>query len=147
MYSEDNRGVFPPGQAVIGSWGIYPVWIRSHSKNQGFLAHGVFYEAGIIKDPKRYYCPGNVNPDLRYGKYLAPNNGGGWPEGGRVPEDVPATQNWIWSTFHSRSLWTGSKWRALNLNKDNSGTALLADVFSDPARGVALYHKSGYNIS
>ncbi|MFC1652108.1 type II secretion system protein [Planctomycetota bacterium] len=146
MYSEDNRGMFPPGQALYGSWGIYPVWIRTNSKNRGFLAHGVLYEQGIIKEPKLYYCPGNMNPDLRFGKYTPPNKGGGWPTGGRIPEDVPATQNWIWSTFHYRSLWTGSEWRALSSQKDNGGTALFADVFSDPSRGVELHHKSGYNV-
>ncbi|MHC4357127.1 MAG: H-X9-DG-CTERM domain-containing protein [Planctomycetota bacterium] len=28
----------------------------------------------------------------------------------------------------------------------SGGTALLADVFSDPRRGVRLHHKSGYNV-
>ncbi|HET6444363.1 MAG TPA: type II secretion system protein [candidate division Zixibacteria bacterium] len=146
MYSEDNRGTFPPGQAVYGrSWGIYPVWIRQNTENQGFIAQGILFEAGIVKDPKLYYCPGNRNPNLKYGKYLAPNPGGGWPQTGRVPEDVPATQNWIWTTFHYRSLWTGSEWRAVSSHKDNGGTAIFADVFTDPSRGVELHHKSGYN--
>jgi len=145
MYSENYGGTFPPGQALHGNWGIYPVWIRTNSENQGFLAHGVLYEAGVVKDPKLYYCPANMNPDLKYGKYLAPNPGGGWPQTGRVPEDVPATQNWIWTTFHYRSLWTGSEWRAVSSHKDNGGTAIFADVFTDPSRGVELHHKSGYN--
>jgi prepilin-type N-terminal cleavage/methylation domain-containing protein/prepilin-type processing-associated H-X9-DG protein len=146
MYSQDNQGKFPPGQAVHGKWGIYPVWIRGNVSNHGFLAHGVLFEAGLVKDPKLFYCPGNINPDLKYGKYAAPNRGGGWPRGGRVPEDVPDTQAWVWSTFHYRSLWSGSEWRALSSHKDNGGTALLADVFSDPRRGVRLHHKSGYNV-
>ena len=146
MYSENYGGTFPPGQALHGSWGIYPVWISTLSKNQGFLSHGVLYEQGLITEPKLYYCPGNTNPDLRYGRYLAPNKGGGWPAHGRVPEDVPDTQSWIWSTFHYRSLWTGSEYRALSSNKDNSGTAFLADVFSDPGRGIEFHHKSGYNV-
>ena len=145
MYSEDNEGNFPPGQALHGNWGIYPVWIRTKSDNNGFLSHGILYEQGILNEPKLYYCPGNTNPDLRYGRYLAPNYGGGWPKGS-VPEDVPDTQRWIWSTFHYRSLWTGSEYRALSPNKDNSGTACLADVFSDPDRGIEFHHKSGYNV-
>jgi len=146
MYSQDNKGKFPPGQAVIGKWGIYPVWIMNHRRNRGFIAHGVLFEAGLVKDPKIFYCPGNRNPDLKYGKHTAPNRGGGWPKGGRIPEDLPDTQAWIWSTFHYRSLWSGSEWRALSSHKDNAGTALLADVFSDPKRGVKLHHKSGYNV-
>ena len=103
------------------------------------------FQSGLIKEPKLYYCPGNFNPDLRYGKYAAPNPGGAWPKGD-IPDDVPSSQLWIWSTFHYRSLWTGSEWRAVNINKDSAGIAVFADVFSDPARGINLHHKSGYNV-
>ena len=150
MYSEDNQGTFPPGHAVpgdLGGGGIYPVWRRSKIPTyaKGFVAHGVLFHAGLIKDPKLYYCPGNSNPDLKYGKYLAPNSGGGWPHG-VIPDNVPSSQLWIWSTFHYRSLWTGTEWRALNSSKDSGGTSLLADVFSDPLRGIELHHKIGYNV-
>lgn len=146
MYSEDNRGVFPPGQAVYGrSWGIYPVWLRTKTDSGGFIAHGILFEQGIISEPKLYYCPGNMNLALKYGYYDPAKGGGGWPKGS-IPGDVPETQQLVWSTFHNRSLWTGSQWRALNSNKDRGGTAIFADVFTDPSRGVELHHKSGYNV-
>jgi prepilin-type N-terminal cleavage/methylation domain-containing protein/prepilin-type processing-associated H-X9-DG protein len=152
LYAVDNRGQFPYCHKELspGS-GSYAVWVRgllSNPESQGFMAHGLFYYHNLIKEPKVFYCPGNDNPTLQYDKLPvnSGNAGGGWPMG-QVPEDLGPNQNWIQTTYHYRSLWDEKKWRALNTTKDSSGMAFMADVFSDPARGVQYHHRNGYNAA
>jgi len=157
LYSNDNEGQFPYCHMNLGnqtagtSWGSYAVWVKRLSETdplgtQGYIAHGLFSWHGLIKDPKLYYCPANRNAMLQYGEDMPEGKGGGWPRGGRVPEDLGPGQEWICTTYHYRSLWDGRKWRSVNSAKDGGGMAFMADVFSDPERGVRQHHKDGYNV-
>ena len=152
LYGNDNEGQFPychmdrsPGS------GSYAVWIsglQNDPRCGGFMAHGLFFYHRLITDPKLFYCPGNNNPTLQYGK-LPPdsaNKGGGWPRG-QIPEDLGPNQWWIQTTYHYRSLWDGQKWRSVNAARDSGGMAFMADMFSDPSRGVEYHHRTGYNAA
>jgi prepilin-type N-terminal cleavage/methylation domain-containing protein/prepilin-type processing-associated H-X9-DG protein len=151
LYADDNNSKFPycHMESSPGS-GSYAVWLRGGQGNpqtpDGFLAHGMFFYARLILDPKVFYCPGNQNKTLKYGEPDPDSAGGGWPRGD-IPEDLGPSQNWIQTTYHYRSLWDGTRWRALNSTKDGGGLAFMADMFSDPTRGVEFHHKSGYNVA
>ena len=103
----------------------------------------------LIKEPKLFYCPGNNNPTLQFAKLPAnpANRGGGWPSNGRIPDALGPNQAWVQTTYHYRSLWDERKWRAINSIQDSGGMAFMADVFSDPGRGVQYHHRNGYNVA
>jgi len=154
LYSNANEGQYPychmdtpnANEAQGRSYGSYAVWIdglTNFSNTNGYIAHGLFFHHGLIDDPKVFYCPGNRNETLKYG--VPSGQGGGWPEG-LVPDDLGPSQIWIQTTYHYRSLWDEREWRSVNLNKDSGGTAFMADVFSDPSRGVEYHHEDGYNV-
>ena len=152
LYSSDNNGQFPYCHMELspGS-GSYAVWVNSlqdNPKSYGYLAHGLLFYHRLITEPKLFYCPGNNNPTLQYGKTpIDPTNrGGGWPRG-HIPEDLGPNQIWVQTTYHYRSLWDEMRWRGINSVKDSGAMALMADVFSDPTRGVQYHHKSGYNVA
>ncbi len=149
LYAEDNDGKYPPCNMLIASGsGSYAIWVRSRMNNvySGYQGHGILVNTGYVEDPELFYCPANKNETLRYGQPDPTSPGGGWPLSGKVPEDMPASQSWVQSTYHYRSLWDGAKWRSVNFAKD-SGVGVMADVFSDPTRGVDYHHKDGYNIN
>jgi len=151
LYADDNNSKFPYShmESVPGA-GSYAVWLRSGQGKPktpgGFLAHGLFFYTRLITDPKVFYCPGNQNKTLKYGEPDIDTAGGGWPKG-EIPEDLGPSQNWVQTTYHYRSLWDGRKWRAMNSTKDGGSLAFMADMFSDPTRGVEWHHKSGYNVA
>lgn len=151
LYADDNDSRFPYShmESSPGS-GSYAVWIRGGLNNpktpNGFLAHGLLFNSRLITDPKLFYCPGNQNKTLKYGEPAIDNPGGGWPRGD-VPEDLGPNQNWVQTTYHYRSLWDGRKWRAINVTRDGGHLAFMADMFSDPSRGVKWHHKTGYNVA
>ncbi|MHC4369705.1 MAG: hypothetical protein ACYSW8_19005, partial [Planctomycetota bacterium] len=64
-----------------------------------------------------------------------------------IPDDLGPNQSWVQTTYHYRSLWDEKKWRAVSSSQDGSGTAFMADMFSDPRRGVQYHHKNGYNVA
>jgi len=150
LYADDNNGRFPECHKQLSpNSGSYAVWIRGRANDpetQGFMAHGLFFYHGLIKDPKVFYCPGNRTETLKYGEPAVSGAGGGWPKGD-VPEDLGPNQNWVQTTYHYRSLWDGRKWRAVSSVKDGGHMAFMADVFSDPRRGVEFHHRSGYNVA
>ena len=158
LYSDDNNGQFPYCHPEIAKGaGTYAVWLsnlQSRPDSRGFLAHGLFFYHQFIKNPKVFYCPGNRDLTIRYGKAPAAtpgmpggtSQGGGWPRG-KVPEDLRTGQVWIQTTYHYRPLWDGKKWRAVNSNRDSGSMAFMADVFADPRRGVRYHHKDGYNVA
>ena len=152
LYSDDNDGQFPYCHMEVspGS-GSYAVWVsgrQNDPETKGYMAHGLLFYHKLIKDPKLFYCPGNNNPTLQYAK-LPPNpanRGGGWPKGS-IPDDLGPNQSWVQTTYHYRSLWDEKKWRAVSSSKDSGGMAFMADMFSDPARGVQYHHENGYNVA
>ena len=153
LYSNDNDGRFPYCHMEVspGS-GSYAVWVSNRQNNpetMGFMAHGLFFHHRLITVPELFYCPGNNNPTLQFGK-LPPDPsypGGGWPSSGRIPEDLGPQQRWVQTTYHYRSLWDERTWRSVSSVKDSGGMAFMADVFSDPRRGVQYHHKNGYNVA
>jgi prepilin-type N-terminal cleavage/methylation domain-containing protein len=102
LYSNDNNGQFPychpeiVNEADSGP-GTYAVWLSSRQGNletKGFIAHGLLFYHEYIKVPKVFYCPGNKDLTIRYGKdpaatpdFSAITKGGGWPAG-KIPEDL-----------------------------------------------------------
>jgi len=152
MYGDDYDYQFPYCHMVkIPDSGSYAIWNRRDKKDNGFVAHGLLYYHGLIKDPHVFYCPANRDPTIRFGEAQVPGVGqgvgGGWPATGTVPENVPSSQQFVQSHYHYRSLWDGYKWRALNSAKDGAGMAFMSDVFTDPERGVKNHHKIGYNVA
>jgi len=149
LYANDNEGKFPGCHMELSSGsGSYAVWIRSRQddpQTRGFMAHGLLFHHRLMNDPKLFYCPGNNNPTLKYGEPSLDTPGGGWPKG-EIPEDLGPNQAWVQTTYHYRSLWDGRKWRAVSAVRDGGGLAFMADMFSDPSRGVEYHHKNGYNV-
>jgi prepilin-type N-terminal cleavage/methylation domain-containing protein/prepilin-type processing-associated H-X9-DG protein len=152
LYSNDYDGRFPYCHPEIANGaGTYAVWLKNQQNRpdtKGFLAHGLFFYHKLIKDPKVFYCPGNRDTTIRYGKPAPPGpfeKGGGWPRG-FIPDDLGSKQIWVQTHFHYRPLWDGSKWRAVNSVKDSGGMGFMSDVFADPRRGVQYNHKDGYNV-
>ena len=157
LYSDDNDGQFPYCHPEIASGaGTYAVWLnsqRDRPETRGFLAHGLLFYHQFIKEPKVFYCPGNKDLTIRYGKAPAATPdfsnitpGGGWPTG-KIPEDLREGQVWVQTTYHYRPLWDGHKWRAVNSNRDSGAVGFMVDVFADPRRGVRYHHKDGYNVA
>ncbi|MHC4518401.1 MAG: type II secretion system protein [Planctomycetota bacterium] len=150
LYANDNEGQFPPCHMDLspGS-GSYAVWISGRQddpQTKGFMAHGLFFHHRLITEPKLFYCPGNNNPTLKYGEASATSAGGGWPRG-EIPDALGPNQTWVQTTYHYRSLWDEHGWRSVNSVKDSGGMAFMADMFSDPSRGVQHHHKNGYNVA
>lgn len=152
MYSNDSDGQFPycsmelrPG---VGSYAVWVDSLQNQPQSHGFLAHGLLFYHRLIQEPELFYCPGNNNPTLQYGKLpLDPAyQGGGWPRG-RIPEDLGPNQAWVQTTYHYRALWDGRNWRAVNSIKDSGAMAFMADMFADPGRGVQYHHLNGYNVA
>jgi len=151
LYADDNNCKFPYCHVESSpGTGSYAVWTRGGQTNPkkpgGFLAHGIFFYSGLITEPKLFYCPGNRNKSLKYGEPDVSSPGGGWPRG-IIPDDLGPNQNWVQTTYHYRSLYDGQRWRAVNSMKDGGEIAFMADMFSDPRRGVSYHHKSGYNVA
>ena len=157
LYSNDNNGQFPYCHPEIASGaGTYAVWLsslQSRPDSKGFLAHGLLFYHQFIKVPKVFYCPGNKDLTIRYGKapsatpdFSDISPGGGWPTG-KIPDDLRPGQIWVQTTYHYRPLWDGNKWRAVNSNLDSGSMGFMADVFADPRRGVRYHHKDGYNVA
>jgi prepilin-type N-terminal cleavage/methylation domain-containing protein/prepilin-type processing-associated H-X9-DG protein len=157
LYANDNNGQFPYCHPEIANGaGTYAVWLSSQQNRTdtaGFLAHGLLFHHRLITEPKLFYCPGNSDKTLRYGKpqestpdLAASAQGGGWPLGG-IPQGLYPGQIWVQTTYHYRPLWDGGKWRAVNSVRDNGGMGFMVDVFADPRRGARYHHKSGYNVA
>ena len=149
LYATDNDSKFPScHMEVRPRTGSYVVWIEAEVANPkmpgGFSAHGLLFYTNVITDPKVFYCPGNQYKGVKYGVPGSP--GGGWPRG-KIPDDLGPGQKWVWTNYHYRSLWDGKRWRAVNTLKDGGHIAFMADMFSDPGRGVKLHHKTGYNVA
>lgn len=145
-YASDNDDKFPRcHQEISPGTGSYAIW----TANTKYLAHGILVREKYIDNPEVYYCPGNRNESLQYGKQSSAYGGagGGWPSGGRIPEDLPSGQIWVQSTYYYRSLYDGKRWRAVNFATDGGGVGLMVDVFADPDRGVDWHHKDGYNVA
>ena len=147
-YAHDNDGKFADSHAQINpNTGSYAVYVTLTNGQGLWMGAGNFFKHGLIEEPKIYYCPGNNNKSLKYGKdHTDPaDSGGGWPIG-KIPEDLHPGQAWVQTTYHYRSLWDGTKWRAVNFTKDGSSFGFMADMFADPSRGVDFHHKDRYNV-
>lgn len=146
-FADDHKGSMAPGQAATGDsgMGIYAVYVsgmQSLPEFGSYRAHGIIGDRGYITDARVFYCPSWKGYPLQYDKSLPP--GGGWPASGVLP----AGQTWIQTNYHYRSTFGGSdpaNWRPANFGGDPSHSALMADAFSDPNRGVDVHHQDGYN--
>jgi len=88
MYGDDYSYNFPYCHMVkILDSGSYAIWNRRDDKDSGFVAHGLLYYHGLIKEPLVFYCPANRDPTIRFGEAQVPGVGqgvgGGCPATGR----------------------------------------------------------------
>lgn len=148
-YAQDYKGQFPPCHAEEAPGaGSYAVWTTQDL----WLGAGHFYEYDLIDSPEIFYCPSNTNDYVQFEEDHpdSSNKGGGWPMG-EIPDSLFDGQEWVQTTYHYRSLYTGqieksgSKYRSINFDKDGGGAAFMVDMFSDPERGVDYHHKDSYN--
>lgn len=152
-YATDNDNVLPRSNAEIDvNIGIYIVWHPDYpvdAKDERYVGHGLLMYQRILQDARTFYCPRNEDPFIKYDQRSG--EGGGWPAGDLPHQGgLPAGQRFPQTHYHYRSMLdeTTNTWRAVDLDRDNaSEAALMADNFSDPARGVGIHHRDGYNVA
>ncbi|QNN22194.1 prepilin-type N-terminal cleavage/methylation domain-containing protein [Planctomycetales bacterium ZRK34] len=143
-WAGDHHGQFVTSQPIdptAGS-GIFAVWMRTIPKLPEigkFRAHGVLADQERI-DPKMMYCPSWTYPYIQYNESYG--NGGGW----FAPDELPASQQWIQSSYHYRATFDAPDWRPAELT-DRGSEAIMADAFSHNLRGVDFHHLEGYNVA
>lgn len=152
VFGGDYEEKAPPGTINVegpGS-GIYAVWlinVQPHREFGRFRGLGILAQERYFDAPEALYCPSWKHREVQLGKSDPP--GGGW----FYREEIPDGQRWMQISYHYRSSLasstsgTGSDaYRVANLASDPATTAIMADAFSDPTRGVDLHHRTGYNV-
>jgi hypothetical protein len=147
-FANDHAGKAPIAQVDYdgSGLGVYAFYGRTWAVHPD---HGRFRGLGILTnesylEPKAMYCP-----SWSYGKigvYVteAPSGqGGGWFK----EPDLPAGQQWMQSTYAYRGSFDAPKWRPAELHNDDPESAIAADQFSDPTRGVDFHHIDGYMVA
>lgn len=152
IFGGDHEEKSPPGNINISGpgTGIYAVWL---STAEDLPEYGRFRGLGILAQlryfdaPEALYCPSWKHKEVQLGKTDPP--GGGW----FYESEIPDGQRWMQVSYHYRSSLQGSSsrlgsetYRVANLASDPATTAIMADAFSDPTRGVDLHHKTGYTV-
>ena len=145
---------------LFEEWGL-PVWKKTedlHNLEYGyFRKHGALVYNHLINSGKTFYCPAWRHPYIMFEKTGTGANAqyGGWYDD--LEEQMPKSQNYIQTSYHyncqfGKPISTSKKdyedanvWRPAKTS-DSSKSALMADAFSDPAKGVANHHKIGYNV-
>jgi prepilin-type N-terminal cleavage/methylation domain-containing protein/prepilin-type processing-associated H-X9-DG protein len=153
-YAVDNKNELPRSNAEVNTGpGVYSIWLDSlpiDSKDERYVGHGLLMYQRVLDDARTFYCPRNEDPLLQYDR---PDGfgGGGWAAGVEPHRGgLPAGQRFVQTHYHYRSLLDANTntWRAVDLDRDNaSETALLADNFAEPSRGVDIHHGDGYNVA
>lgn len=128
--------------------GNYAVWHRSFGIKPGYEDYGKWSGHGVLHhreyaDARTFYCPSWTIQGMGYQQTIAgPDVGGGiWPE-----DQIPAEQDWMQTTYHYRSSLDAPDWRSAHLSDDPGSTAIMADAFADPRRGIDQCHEEGYNV-
>ena len=152
IFGGDHEEKAPPGNINVSGpgTGIYAVWLSSA---EDLAEYGKFRGLGILAQlryfdaPEALYCPSWKHKEVQLGRTDPP--GGGW----FYESEIPSGQRWMQVSYHYRSSLEGSssgsgteRYRVANLASDPATTAIMADCFSDPTRGVDLHHKTGYTV-
>ena len=164
-YATDNNGQMPPGSEIGLTAGMYAVWNSRAEWNgsveeQRFGDHrrmGVVMDRGYSQSPEILYCPamsenhpwlqvGGINPDDA--------DFAGWYDEGQIPAGVTVMN----TSYFYRETYAGKPYvrggtplvagmiNVPNLERDLPDLPILADVFSDPNRGIRDHHRDGYNF-
>jgi Tfp pilus assembly protein PilE len=160
-YALDQKYQLPQGYPSYdqATEGVYYIWARSTvSAGKAWRAHGALIEPRYTL-PRVFYCPSNHHPNLQYDKasglviivpedpIVVSGKAGGWPSSGDPMRDE---YQYVWTGYHYRSSFDGEPvglpWRQAKLRKDPGHEPIMADVFSDPARGVTFHHAEGYTV-
>lgn len=165
-WAADHKWKLPesqPSYNKAASFGIYAVWASEVGGGPNWLddsvmgryrGHAVVAAQGYVS-PKAFYCPSNTVENLKYDTYnesasvfeeFAYGRVGGWPS-----NNDPAASNYslLWTGYHYRSCFDGNSrttWRGPAPRRHAGWEPLMADVFSDPGRGVDTHHIEGYNV-
>lgn len=148
-----------------GNSGHYAIWWRDvqwpnpkkrHEYGGRYTKEGALVKTGYLSDARLLYCPSWTVPWIQYrvGGHPFGNPGGGWFDN---EADIPGPTNdngqvWMVSSYHYNSLFGSddynivNRWRSAHTRKDPPSSALAADAFSDPNRGVDFHHVEGYNV-
>ena len=163
-FAVDYKGQSPPGDDAgnVGLFGVYAVWIDvggwpTRPDFGRYRRSGVLLDQGYSDSPEMLYCPAMAqkHPWLKPG-VVNPDDArlGGW-----FPEDqIPAGMKYVNKSYHYRDTYWGKEYQSgvtpptieldktLSIDRDSSDMVLMADAFTDPARGIDSAHGDGYNI-
>ena len=146
-YANDFEESLPPGQVMHDTnTSVYAIWgktwpvIRSADR---FRGHGVLYYRDLIDDPSLFYCPSWTHPNAQFASASANNTDNGWPEDGDLDASGTTT---VESSYHYRSTFGSPRFRPAKSTRDPAFSAIMADAFADPMRGVNFHHFDGYNV-
>ncbi|MEM9021211.1 MAG: prepilin-type N-terminal cleavage/methylation domain-containing protein [Planctomycetota bacterium] len=155
-YAVENDNELPRSNAQVSTGpGVFAVWLSTYPvdpKDERYVGHGLLIYGGLMQDARTFYCPLNEDPGLQYDRPRPGDSGGGWPVSGSLPHQggLPAGQTIVQTHYHYRSFLdeATNTWRSIDLGRENpSETAMMADNFASPARGVDVHHGDGYNVA
>lgn len=154
-FASERKGIFPRTNAEINvNNGVFSVWVASNpidSIDERYLGHGLLVAQGYLGTAETFYCPTNEDVKSQYDAQNPVNpSGGGWPAAALPSKGgLPAGQTVVQTNYHYRSMRDekNNTWRRVSMERDDSGTALMADNFSEVTRGVDAHHGDGYNVA
>ena len=169
-FMADNDGNSPPrSENGLGS-GVFAIWRKAAPWNNPDLVriYGQYRRTGVLMSqdysdaPELLYCssmsqrhewlqPATVNPNNK--QYA------GWFDDASRPSSVTVLN----MSYHYRETYPGQDYeqgknvptanpnqhfsQVLNMNKHSTDLVLVADAFSDKARGISDAHRDGYNFA
>jgi prepilin-type N-terminal cleavage/methylation domain-containing protein len=166
-FAADNDGASAPRSDVGLSAGTFAIWVKGGLWNNGhpesnrrfgrYRRPGVLMNEGYSTEPSIMYCaafsenhewlkPATLRPDRRYS---------GW----FYDQDRPSSVSVMNMSYHYRETYAGKDYdqsatirnrdlkHTLNLDRHSTELVLVADAFSDPARGIQSGHIDGYNFA
>ena len=156
-FAVDRDGQFPRSNAELNrTVGVYAVWSTSYSVDpieQRYVGHGLLVYQDYFNQALTFYCPRNTDPLVQYGEpHPTSSLGGGWPNSALLPHEgglFPGQQA-VQTHYHYRSMLDedSTTWRAVSIDLDDpSDSAMMADNFASPHRGVDIHHGDGYNVA
>ena len=146
-FGYENGGRLVSNQITTGQPGLggYAIWGSNWQivdPMGRYRGHGVLASKSII-EPRSMYCP-SWTQRMNYNKQ--DGQGGGWFDD---VSQVPSGQVWMQTHYHYRATFgyanTVAAWRPARISQLDGYSSMVADAFSDPARGVNNCHRDGYN--
>jgi len=148
-FAADNDGRYPPGVVQLDGLakGNYALWLAPAVAIQdpiykGYRGQGILADQGYISDPHVYYCPSWKHPTHKFNVFDPATRAGGWFDEAQRPGAMIAMQ----TSYHYRCSYNLPDYRVLKPDRDLADLAVMADAFSDPARGIDQHHGDGYSV-